>query len=41
MSSAEWRVEVPALRGGNSRGIRHLESFIGGLEGTCYDTLCL
>ena len=30
---------MPALRGGNSRGIRHLESLVGRLEGACYDTL--
>ena len=41
MSGAEWRVEMPALRGSNSRGIRHLESFTGGLEGACYDTIML
>lgn len=30
---------MPALRGGNSRGIRHLESLVGRLEGACYSTL--
>lgn len=32
---------MPALRGGNTRGIRHLESFVGGLNGVYYDTLML
>ena len=32
---------MPARRGSNSRSIRHLESFTGGLEGACYDTIML
>lgn len=41
MSGVEWSVKVPALRGDNSRGIRHLESFLGRLEGALSNTLML
>lgn len=41
MFGAEWRVEVPALRGNESCDIRHLESVGEGLKGGYYDALML